>query len=137
MQNPSGPSQVSPPQQPILRLGANSSDYSSQMAYDATSRMEAPNFGTQVPQNPNIGSTYTSNYPQQSGSSYPGQGSYADFGTRAPGTYGGGGGYPMNTQQAYQQPYTQQTNRVRITAVVLIVLGILLILIAIILFALR
>src|SRR5437667_6762978 len=68
--NPAGPSQVSPPQPLILRPGANSSDYGSQMAYDATNRVEAPNYGTQIPQNPNMGSTYASNYPQQSGSAY-------------------------------------------------------------------
>jgi hypothetical protein len=86
--------------------------------------MESPTYGTQTPQNP-IGSTYTSNYPQQSGSGYPTSGTY------------GAGGYPMNTQGGYQQPYTQDTNKVRVTAMVLILLGVLLLLIAIILFVLQ
>jgi hypothetical protein len=128
--NPAGPSQVSPPQPLILRPGANSSDYSSQMAYDATNRVEAPNYGTQIPQNPNMGSTYASNYPQQSGSGYP------DMGTRASGTYGGGG-YPTNAQGPYQQPYAQQTSKMRFTALILVLVGILLLLIAVILFVIQ
>jgi heme/copper-type cytochrome/quinol oxidase subunit 2 len=104
------------------------------MAYDATNRVEAPNYGTQIPQ---MGAAYPSNYPQPSGSAYPAQGSYPDMGTRTSGTYGGGG-YPMNTQQPYQQPYAaQQTNRMRITALVLVLLGILLLLIAVILFVIQ
>jgi hypothetical protein len=134
--NPAGPAPASPAQPLILRPGANGGDHGSQMAYDATNRVEAPNYGTQVPQNPNIGSAYASNYPPQSGSAYPAQSNYPDFGTRASGTYGGSG-YPMNTQQGYQQSYTQSTNRVRITAVVLILLGVLFVLIAVILFALQ
>jgi hypothetical protein len=133
--NPAGPSQVSPPQPLILRPGANSGDYGTQMAYDATSRVEAPNYGTQVPQNPNVGPAYPSHYPQQSGIAYPTQGNYPDLGTRTSGTYAGGG-YP-NAPQAYQQPYTQPTNRIRITALVLILLGVLFVLIAVILFALQ
>jgi heme/copper-type cytochrome/quinol oxidase subunit 2 len=44
----------------------------------------------------------------------------------------------MNTQQPYQQPYAeQQTNRMRITALVLVLLGILLLLIAVILFVIQ
>ena len=119
VRNTPGQSQVSPPQPLILRPGANSNDYGSQMAYDATSRVEAPNYGTQIPQNPHLGSAYPSSYPQQSGSAYPPpQGNYSDFANRPSGTYGGGG-YPMNTQGGYQQPYTQDTNKVRVTALVL------------------
>jgi hypothetical protein len=139
--NPVNPSPISPPQPLILRPGADGNDYGSQIASDATSRVEAPHYGTQIPQNPtNMGSTYANNYPQPSGSSYHGQGSYSDFGTRAPGTYGGGG-YPTNTQMGYQQPFAQEqpkpTNRIRITALVLVLIGVLLLLIAIILFALK
>jgi hypothetical protein len=128
--NPSGPSQVSPPQPLILRPGADNNDYGSQMAYDATNRVEAPNYGTQIAQNPNLGSTYA------------GQGSYGDLGTRAAGTYGGGG-YPTNTQRAYQPqlPYAEEqsssTNKMRVTALVLVLLGILLLVIALILFMLQ
>src|SRR5437868_3825710 len=125
--NPTGLPPASPPQQLILRPG-DRNDYGSQVAYDATSRMEAPNYGTPMPQNPNVGSTYGSNYPQQSGSSYP------DF-TRGPATYGGA--YPMGTQQVFQQPYMPGTNKVRVTALVLVTLGFLLLLIAIILFVLQ
>ena len=122
VRNTPGQSQVSPPQPLILRPGANSNDYGSQMAYDATSRVEAPNYGTQIPQNPHLGSAYPSSYPQQSGSAYPPpQGNYSDFANRPSGTYGGGG-YPMNTQGGYQQPYTQDTNKVRVTALVLVLL---------------
>lgn len=128
--NPAGLSQVSPPQPLILRPGTSSNDYGSQIPYDATSRMEAPNYGTQMPQNPNIGSTYAGNYPQQSGNNYP------DFTNHAPGTYGGGG-YPMNTQRGYQQPYTQETNKGRTTALVLVLLGVLFLVIAVILFVLQ
>jgi hypothetical protein len=96
--------------------------------------METANYGTQMPQNP-VGSTYASNYPQQSGSAYPTQGNYADFANRTSGTYGGGG-YPVNTQ-GYQQPHTQDTNKVRVTALVLVLLGVLLLLIAVILFVLQ
>ncbi len=120
--NPAGPSQISPPQPLILRPGATSSDYGSQMAYDATNRVEAPNYGTQIPQNPNLGSAYTSSYP--------------DIGTRASGTYGGGG-YPTNVQGPYQQPYTQQMTRMRFTSLVLVLLGILLLLIAVVLFVIQ
>ena len=131
--NPLGQSQLSPPQPLILRPGADGSDYGSQMAFDATSRVEAPTYGTQVPQNPPM-STYIGNYPQQGGGAYPAQGNYSDFATRTSGTYGGGG-YP-NTQ-SYQQPYTQETNKVRATALVLILLGVLLLFIAVILFVLQ
>src|SRR5215813_7293486 len=61
LRNPPGQPQASPPQPLILRPGANSNDYSTQMAYDATSMMEAPNYGTQMPQNPPMGATYGSN----------------------------------------------------------------------------
>jgi hypothetical protein len=141
LRNPMNPSQISPPQPLILRPGADGNDYGSQVAYDATSRVEAPNYGTQIPQNPNMGmgSTYASNYPQQSGSAYPGQGSYSDFGTRASGAYGSGS-YP-NTQRGYQQPFAQEqtasSNKIRITALVLVLLGVLLLLIAVILFVLQ
>jgi hypothetical protein len=122
--NPAGSSPASPPQQLILRPTDN---YDSQVAYDATSRMEAPNYGTQqMPQNPNIGSTYGGNYPEQGG--------YSDFTNRGPGTYAGG--YPMGTQ-TFQQPYTQGTNKARVTALVLILLGVLLLFIAGILFILQ
>ena len=134
--NPTGLSQPSPQQPLILGPRTNSNDYGSQLAYDATSRMDAPNFGTQMHQNPNTGSTYGSNYPQQSGNAYPGQGSYPDFANRSPGTYGGGG-YPMSTQGVYQQPYTQGTNKARSTALVIVVIGVLLLLIAVILFVLQ
>jgi hypothetical protein len=133
--NPTGTSQVSPPQPLILRPGGDNSDYGSQVAYDATSRVQTPNYAP-VPHNPPPGSTYANNYPQQSGSSYSTQGNYADFTNRGPSTYGGGG-YPMNTQQGYQQPYTQETNKVRVTALVLVLLGVLLLLIAVILFVLQ
>jgi len=125
LHNPPGQSQVSPPQPLILRPGAN--DYNTQMAYDATSRIEAPNYGTQMPQNQPA--TYGSNYPQQSGSGYPTQGTYQDFAT----------GYPMNTQGAgyQQQPYTQDSNKVRMTALVLVLLGVLFLFIAVILFVLQ
>jgi len=128
LRNPPGQSPVSPPQPLILRPGANSNDYGSQMAYDATSRIESPNYGTQMPQNPPMGATYGSNYPPQSGSSYPAQGTYQDFAT----------GYPMNTQGGYQQqPYTQDSNKVRATALVLVLLGVLFLFIAVILFVLQ
>lgn len=135
--NPPGQSQATPPQPLILRPGTNTNDYGSQMAYDATSRMEAPNYGTQMPPNPPMGATYVGNYPPQSGSNYPAQGNYQDFATRTSGTYGVGS-YPMSTQQGYQQqPYTQDTNKVRVTATVLILLGVLLLFIALILFILQ
>jgi hypothetical protein len=86
--------------------------------------MEAPNYGTQMSQNPN---TY--------GGNYPAQGSYSDFTNRGPATYGGS--YPMGTQQTFQQPYMQGTNKARATAWVLVLLGVLLLVIAGILFALR
>ena len=128
--NPAGPSPASPGQPLILRPGANGGDYGSQMAYDATNRVEAPNYGTQIPQNPSIGTAYASNYPQQSGSAYP------DMGTRASGTYGGGI-YPTNAQGTYQQPFAQQTSRMRFTALVLVLLGILLLLISVVLFVIQ
>lgn len=129
--NPPGQSQGTPPQPLILRPGTTPNDYGSQMAYDATSRIEAPNYGTQMPP-----ATYVGNYPPQSGSNYPAQGTYQDFANRTSGTYGGGS--YMNTQQGYQQqPYTQDTSKVRVTAMVLILLGVLLLFIAIILFVLQ
>ena len=135
MPNPSGPSQVSPPQPLILRPGTNSNEYGSQMAYDATSRMEAPNYGTQMPQNPNIGLAYPGNYPQPSGNTYGTQGNYPEFANRTSGVYGSGAN--MNTQRGYEQPYTQDTNKVRATALVLVLLGILLVFVAVILFVLQ
>jgi hypothetical protein len=133
IRNPAGASQISPQQPLILRPATSSNDYGSQMAYDPTNRVETPNYGTQVPQNTYTGPT---NYPQQSGSTYAPQGGYSDFAVRGSGTYGGGS-YPMNMPSGYQQPYTEQPNRVRITALVLILLGILLLLIALILFVIQ
>jgi hypothetical protein len=119
--SPTGSPPASPPQPLILRPG-DRSDYGSQVAYDATSRMEAPGYGTQVSPTSHIGpSTY--------------QGGYSDFTNRGPATYGGG--YPMSTQQAFQQPYTQGTNKARATALVLILLGVLLLVIAGLLFLLQ
>ena len=139
LRNPMNPSQISPPQPFILRPGADGNDYGSQVAYDATSRVEAPNYGTQIPQNPNMGSSYASNYPPQSGSAYPGQGSYSDFGTRASGTYSGGS-YP-NAQRGFQQPFAQEqpasSNKIRVTALIFVSLGVLLLLISVILFVLQ
>ena len=43
----------------------------------------------------------------------------------------------MNAQRGYEQPYTQDTNKVRVTALVLVLLGILLVFVAVILFVLQ
>jgi hypothetical protein len=124
--NPASPSQTLPPQPLVLRPEAEDNNYGSQIAYDATSMMEAPQYGTQVSQNPTMGPMYTNQYPPQ--------GSYADLGTRASGTYGGGG-YPTSTQQGYPQP--AGINKLRVTALIVILLGLLLLLIATILFVLQ
>ncbi len=123
------------PQPLILRDGG---DYGSPMAYDATKRVDS-NYGMQRPVTPNTQmSTYGNTYANQSGSGYPSQANYGDYGIRGAGTYGG---HPMQSQQGYPQQYVPEqpapTNKVRITALVVVLLGVLLVLLAIVLFVLQ
>jgi hypothetical protein len=137
--HPSGPGGLpgapgTPPQPLVLRQGVP--DYNAQGANDATSMMEAQNFNSRVSTPQNMGNSFVGGYP-------PPQGSYVDYGTQ------GGGYMPTNTgyvgpgamQSAMgytQEPEAAHSNKnLRTAGLLIVVLGVLLILSAVILFALQ
>ena len=141
------------PQKLILRPDQNTgnSNYGTQDIYEATRRVEMPEQGygpvaPGTPSRPGSGPSYPTNAPQtqysQNRGDYPQQNMYAEY-PQSGSNYGPpGASYPGFGPQGYQ-PYpaqerrTSQNARGRTAALVIILLGLLLILIAMTLFILE
>ena len=86
-------------QQPlVLRSGMDNGNYNygtgTPETYDATSRVEAPNFNTRMPSNQNMQTAYPGQGYNQGGL-YPTQAAYPEYGIQNAGSYPGqGGNYP-------------------------------------------
>jgi flagellar basal body-associated protein FliL len=118
----------------VLRPGASTPDYNTQQQpYDATSRVDAPNYPTNTPAYPGYGTQGVSNhqtqnvppnYTTQSGGNYQ--------------TYNQSfAGVPQQGQHGAQQETIRKSNRGRITGLILILLGLVFILGAVVLFTVQ
>jgi ketosteroid isomerase-like protein len=109
----------------ILRPGGGTPDYNTQQqAYDATSRVDAPNYPTNTPAYPNYGT--------QGGGNYPAQNVPPNHMTQSGGNYQtynqSFAGIPQQGNYEAQQQAPRSSNRGRITGLVLILLGLIFIL---------
>jgi ketosteroid isomerase-like protein len=109
----------------ILRPGTNTPDYNTQQqAFDATSRVDAPNYPTNAPAYPGhsmqgIGNYQTQNVPPNP--MMPGSSAYQTYNQSMAGIPQ----HPQSGQYDAQQPAPRSSNRGRITGLVLILLGLL------------
>jgi ketosteroid isomerase-like protein len=112
----------------VLRPGANTPDYNTQQqAFDATSRVEPPNYPTHAPAYPGYGTQGVGNYPTPNvppNSMIPGSGPYQTYNQSMAGVPQ----QPQPGQYDLQQPAQHRNNRGRITGLVLILLGLVFIL---------
>ena len=119
-----------PPQPLVLRPGTSTSSYNPQ---DATSMMEAPTYGTNMPP----GQPLTTQYP--AGGHYPTQASYPSY----RGTYAPTGMSSPSMANQMGHPLQQNTNAsngnptLRIAGLIIAFFGVLLIVSAVILFAIQ
>lgn len=117
----------------VLRPGAGTPDYNTQQqAYDATSRVDAPNYPTNAPSYPGYGTQGMGNYPAQNVPSNPitqSGGNYQTYNQSF-------AGIPQQGQYDAQQQTSRSSsrNRGRITGLVLILLGLIFIFGAVVLF---
>lgn len=131
---PAGPS-TPPNPKLVLRPDNQSYDYSTQAAYDPTSRMDASNVANRTP---GYGTVSGGNYPPQAYADYQQSGgAYPPMGASYP-------GFPQQGGTGYQQPFSGQhapaqpsSSRGRSVGLVLILIGLLFLLAAVVLFALQ
>jgi Tfp pilus assembly protein PilX len=118
----------------VLRPGTNTPDYNTQQqAYDATSRVDAPNYPTNAPAYPGYGTQGVGNYQTQNvppNPMTPGGGNYQTY-------HQSMAGIPQQGQYDVQQQAPRSNNRGRITGLVLILLGLIFILGGVVLFTMQ
>ncbi len=122
----------SPPQQQlVLRPGTTANSYSPQ---DATSMIEAASYNSNMPPRQNMGTPYPGSGPYHTQTSYPNYsmpgGTYAPTGMPSP---------AMASQIGYAAPHALTTGNptLRVTGLVIALFGVLLILSAVVLFAMQ
>jgi hypothetical protein len=162
-QRPTGQFTPHNPQKLVLRSDPNNQDYGMEGANEATSMVDAPNYGRRAPGSPLYPNQGVSNpgyppqgashpgYPPQAGAyqdyrtqdggPYPGQGaSYAGYAPQSGGNFPPGGvGYvsPSGPYQGGTTPAPASNSKGRVASLILILLGLLFMLGALVLFTLK